>query len=323
MSNNLFDFKGSALDFKVDKVPMHFNHNGHSTVSKDMSALVRADNSVELGFCGNRYVPIQNETVFNFVQSLFSVSTEIEKAYSFDGGTKNVLFSQVIPEFSHKIGNSGDEIQKRVFALFHHRVGFAIRFGLTERVASCKNVFPSLLKETNFRVTHDQLFENKLELGKDLFNSLKTENNIMNQVYDIFASTPLVGEKKKSMSEGIVKHILWMPEKKSIESMSTRAKNKIGVLLECIESEMKSKGENLWGLFNGVTYYANHVSSERKVKDEDQRLFRLFYKSENFMMNRALSYCKRSLNKTLLPALSLSDDDMLVDEYEGNELLLN
>lgn len=308
----MFEFKKSALDFEVEKTPMHFIQDGKATVSKEISALVRKDTGNELGFCGNRYVPIQNETVFNFVQNLFSVETEIERAYAFDGGSKNVLFSDVIPEFSHTMG-LGDLINKRIFALFHHRVGFAVRFGIIERVASCKNVFPTLLKKSTFRVTHNQLFENKLELGKDLFTSLKEENRLMNQVYSLLESTPLVGEKKKAMVDGIIKHVLWMPEKKSIDSMSTRAKNKIATIVECVEAEMVSKGQNMWGLFNGITYYANHVSSEKKVHDEDQRLFRLFYKSENYMMNRALSYCKRSLGKNLLPASVEMDEESMFE----------
>lgn len=286
------EFKNSDIDFLVNKVPLMYDHNGNHIVSKKVACLVREDSGIELGTCGMRYMPIQNETIFNFVKNVFTNETEIASIKSFDDGMKNMLFSEELEDLQF-ITKSGDKVQKRIFALFSHTAGYSVRFGITERVASCSNVFPTLIKQSAFRVTHDNLSESKLELGKELFQVIREENQAMNNLYTILESHKISGVKD---IENIIKASLDIPAKAVIEDLSTRSQNKINAMVSAVESELASKGNNLWGLFNGITYFANHISREAKELNENQKIFQVHLGSEKYMMNRALSFCKRLAN---------------------------
>ena len=49
--------------------------------------------------------------------------------------------------------------------------------------------------------------------------------------------------------------------------ISTRKKNQAKEIADVLGAEIKSHGATLWGLFNGVTYYTNHVANKDKTED--------------------------------------------------------
>ena len=51
--------------------------------------------------------------------------------------------------------------------------------------------------------------------------------------------------------------------------ISTRKKNQISGFETALQKETTSKGGTLWGLFNAVTYYTNHMENS---KDTNQHL---------------------------------------------------
>lgn len=290
----MVEFKNSDIDFQVGKVPYFYNFGGNITPSKKVASLIREDNGIELGYCGKRYQPIQNETIFNFVNNVFENETNIELIKSFEDGATNMLFSEALDDLEF-VTQTGDKVQKRIFAMFNHTAGFSVRFGITERVSSCQNVFPTLIKQSAFRVTHDNLSDSKLNLGKELFQVIREENRSMNELYSILEANSIQGTVKDKHIEDIVKYVLEIPTKKIIDDLSTRTKNKIATIVSSVESELASKGNNLWGLFNGITYYANHIANESKILSPDQKIYRTHLGSENYMMNRALQYCKKNV----------------------------
>jgi hypothetical protein len=50
------------------------------------------------------------------------------------------------------------------------------------------------------------------------------------------------------------------------EDLSSRKKNLIVEFNNIYESELASHGETLWGLFNAVTFYENHVGIKEEKK---------------------------------------------------------
>lgn len=287
-------FEGSEIDFEVKKVPFFFETPaGVKQPSKKISALVREDFNFELGYCGKRYTPIQNKTIFDFVTKVFESETEIEQIHSFEDGATNMLFSSLLPDLEFVLGN--DKVNKRIFAAFNHTAGFSVRFGITEQVESCSNVFPSLLAQSSFRVTHDNLYNSKLDLGKELFKALREENAKMNALYQELSEMPV----EQVDIEDMIKYSLEIPQKAVITELSTRTKNKIALIVDSVEKELASKGNTFWGLFNGMTYFANHVVNEQKQLTPEQQLYKLHYGSENYFMLRALSHAKRSVKSKL------------------------
>lgn len=288
------DFDNSQLDFEVEKVPYFYNSDGTQIVSEKVSSLIRKDNGKELGYCGKRYTPIQNKVVFDFVSKLFENETEIEEVHSFEDGATNMIFSNVLSDLEFTQEN--DRVEKRIFATFQHTAGFSVKFGISEQVISCANVFPFLMKKSNFRVTHDSLYNTKLDAGKQLFANIRKENEEVNQFYQELVENEL-GNYSSDYTDGIIKSVLDIPQKTKIDDLSTRTKNKINAMVGSVERELASKGNNFWGLFNGITYYVNHVSNEAKELSNEQKMFKLHYGSENYLMQRALLYCRNLITE--------------------------
>ena len=44
--------------------------------------------------------------------------------------------------------------------------------------------------------------------------------------------------------------------------------NTIKEVSTAIEKEVKEKGSTLWGLFNGITYYTNHIANHKTTKED-------------------------------------------------------
>ena len=55
---------------------------------------------------------------------------------------------------------------------------------------------------------------------------------------------------------------------KRISEYSTRKRNTIDAINRAIETEIKLEGPTLWGLFNGITRYTNHVAVKPEEKTD-------------------------------------------------------
>jgi hypothetical protein len=90
----------------------------------------------------------------------------------------------------------------------------------------------------------------------------------MQELYEDFVSTPC----SRDLAHKMVDHQLGinlLSSKDKLEELSTRKKNQMEKLYENIYGEMVGdenngnvgKGENLWGLFSGVTRWSTHDKS--------------------------------------------------------------
>ena len=62
------------------------------------------------------------------------------------------------------------------------------------------------------------------------------------------------------------------------DMLSTTKKNRISRFYVDLNGELKEKGDNLWGLFSGVTKYTTHSLS--KTDNSEKKLFGLYGKKE-------------------------------------------
>jgi len=58
------------------------------------------------------------------------------------------------------------------------------------------------------------------------------------------------------------------------ERLSTNVKNKLSRLFIDMNGELKEKGDNVWGLFSGVTKYTTHSLS--KEDNSENKMFGLY-----------------------------------------------
>jgi len=49
--------------------------------------------------------------------------------------------------------------------------------------------------------------------------------------------------------------------------LSTRKRNQLSALDGAISQELRDEGATLWGLFNGITRYTNHIAAPKDRKE--------------------------------------------------------
>lgn len=251
-----------GLDWKVNKMPFHFTGHDGKDHASDYFGLIRSDNDTVLGHCKDSYRAFQNELILDTMKKFADDhGLSIENGGCFGGG-KKIFFQLYIPN-DLKIGRKGDAMKQYIFAANTFDHSARLSFGYTNTVISCQNSFNRALKDTSIRIKHTESGEGRIIELPTLFAEhlqLRKETNEMFLVWD---STPATKKMAKELIARLTGTDAQLTDTKRAE-MTTRSRNILEGLEMSIAREMKEKGETLWGLFNGVTYYANHVKSHPK-----------------------------------------------------------
>ena len=75
------------------------------------------------------------------------------------------------------------------------------------------------------------------------------------------------------------------------EMVSTRTRNKIDTFKVDLKSELDSKGDNMWGLFSGVTKYTTHsIGKNGKGNyDPNSKMFNFYGKREQAIFHELVN----------------------------------
>ena len=86
------------------------------------------------------------------------------------------------------------------------------------------------------------------------------------------------------------------------KDVSTRKLNVVKDFKNAIESEMGEKGETLWGLFNGVTYFTNHIEVKNKKLSERKEHLMLGggYRKNLITFNEIMKFMEAKTKTTVL-----------------------
>jgi len=264
----------SQLDWEVEKVPLfsqcpvsHFNMHGMWSES-GYYGIRRKDNLEVLGVCTKQYQETQNEQIVErAMQIAEAVSGEYEfhKALALNGGKK--IFVQF------KIPHSIEEYDRYIFVVDSNDGSIGLSYGISNTVLSCANQL-YLFASKGKTVKHTKSINIKAdEIAEDISTRLiHTDNTIS------YLKSQLIGDQAV---RNIVKNVMKLPahintvEYNDNKVVSKKTKNKVDKLLECIAKETTEKGDTMWGLLNGVTYYTNHEikNMERDPNGIEKLLF--------------------------------------------------
>lgn len=276
--------KEFGLNWNVDKKPFFFIGGDGDQHPSDYFGLVRSDDHSVLGHCKDSYHAFQNVTILETMKKFADDhGLEITNGGALGGGKK--VFLQLYIPNDLKIGRGGDAMKQYIFAANTFDHSARLSFGYTNTVISCSNTFNRALKDTSIRIKHTKSGEDRIIELPTLFADhlqLRKETNEMFLVWD---STPAT----KAMAKELIAQLTGTDAKMTAAQraeMTTRSRNILEGLEMAINKEMKEKGETLWGLFNGVTYYANHIKSHPK-RDNGQ-LESILVGTGHQMMNNSI-----------------------------------
>lgn len=249
------------LNWDVKKIPLFTNEEGGS-LQTGSYGIFRSDNNAWLSTQGKNYVPLQN---FDLVSSVITASQNIREfnldevhAGQLSQGRK--IYVQ-LPMEDEEIGNS--KVNRWITALNSHDGSSCVAFGSQQTVVICQNTFYMAYKNLT-HVRHNMNAKDKLmAMANDLNNSLM-EDKLLTEQFKRWVDMPVT----PIQIEMVKKSIVSLSEDKEGEKISMRKQNQLIKIDRAIEQEFSLEGENLWGLFNGVTRYTNHNMSLSKTRDE-------------------------------------------------------
>lgn len=216
-----------------------------------------------LGSVKGRYEIMQNfELAETIIAATESLNINTNRGGQLQDGRKVYLQAQLPDAY---IGKSN--VKRYITALNSHDGSSSIGFGSSNQVVVCKNTFHAALNEcTKFR--HTQSASARIDAAIADFRQTIAADEKMFKAFEVMAS--------KDVNENIVKKVIesiFSVETKSKQNeVSTRKKNQIEQFAQAYAIEKDLEGDTLWGLFNAVTRYTNHMAAPSDAEKKENYL---------------------------------------------------
>jgi hypothetical protein len=217
-------------------------------------ALVREDTSHVLGIHSKTYDPYQNEELLDLLHKITDkTGLEFHSGGMFDNGEK--VFFQ-LKSNDHRIG--GDLIEGYITGINSFDGSTSLGFGNYDRTVSCRNSFWRGYSFLDNKLRHSQNMRPKIEQILKRIDLLLEEEKVIFNTIDKFNDVRITPE----IREMVMNLMFDLEGQEKKEDISTRKLNLINKFEIDLGIEMSTKGDNLWGLFSGVTRYTTHSMKE-------------------------------------------------------------
>jgi phage/plasmid-like protein (TIGR03299 family) len=232
----------------------------------DKIGIVREDDSTILGIHSNGYVPYQNDQM---MELLFKVSQQtgldVHRGGLFGGGRK--VFVQLK---SNDLTLGTDRIEGYVTGINSFDGSTSLSFGPSSKTISCQNTFFGVYKDLNSKVRHTKNMELKID---DICRQIE---GVVEEEKNVFGSIVKMSETRfdDMIKDRVIKSLFNIEKNadiKDIDTLSSVTQNKLSRFYVDLNGEIQGKGDNLWGLFSGVTKYTTH--SMGKGDNSENKMF--------------------------------------------------
>lgn len=192
---------------------------------------------------------------------------EVERGGTFDGGGK--VFLQIGRQDKYV---AKDIVQRWVTGINSFDGSTSLKWGGTNTTISCRNSFWAAYRGLDTTIRHTknmrQLVENSLQVIRKIEEADKT----LFEVFANFANTSADQSTIKRVVEKVTSVDIMKKQSEAEKDYSTRAMNNAKELTQSIVTEMSDKGDNLWGLFSGMTHYTSHRAGSDKTREKSKAL---------------------------------------------------
>ena len=242
------------LDFTVSKRKMLYEGTYDGTYNTPFFCTVNDKTTEALGPVRSRYTVLQNADLLDNILNKLEPDTydlSESKCGMFSGGRKIYFFIKL--KSGIVMGEDGLDVY--LYALSSHDGSQRLVYGVSTKTHSCSNMFATLMadKDNNYVVKHTA----KIEKDNKLFiNDLIDRNliGIKNLFTIMRAHAPT-----ETFRDKFLNIVASTKGKKKIVQV---VKDKRREFAESILAEMGDKGNNYYGLFNGLTHYLTHKHSK-------------------------------------------------------------
>ena len=252
----------SGLNWKVEKQSVQTT-SGIIIPSK--KALVRMDTETVLGIHSENYEPYQNDELLDLLYKIGkSTGLVLHTGGSFKGGEK-VWFQLK----SNDMILNNDKIEGYVSGFNSFDGKTALGFGNSSTTISCMNTFWRGYKEVNTRLRHSSAMRPRIEEILSRIDLLMEEERIMFREIKRMSEKQFTGEQKELITKKLFD--IAIEDRLDSPELSTRKKNQLWQFNYDLQTEVAQKGDNLWGLFSGITRYTTH--SMKRGDNSESKMF--------------------------------------------------
>lgn len=256
----------NGLDWGVTKKAFHIEMDGEFVPTDDYG-LVHTRTKEVLNSVKSGYNVSQNLHIIQLMLmgvKPFGDRLKVVKAGQLNGGRKVYIQIQITGDAF--IG--GDTVKRYVTIIDSNDGSTSLSVGIGDKTMSCSNQFFYFYKNGDAKFRHSASMTQKMKEIPSLIEVALSRSMKMTELYTKFQSTPC----SRELAHSLVKDQLGVcsldaPE--VIAELSARKLNTMNALYDNIYGEMDGdagngnvgKGENLWGLFSGVTRWTTHDKS--------------------------------------------------------------
>ena len=248
-----------GLDFTIEKAPLVAMNSEGEQMLTPYYGLFNTKSGECINTCKEGYHVSQNADVVEMVLKgieKYSDKLKVSKAGSINGGRR--VFMQLEIEGDSKVG---DDIVKRYVTIIDSNDGSTgLSVGIGDEVAHCSNQFFRFYDEGNAKFRHTATLQQKIQTIPLLIETALNESMRQIKIYKKFQSTALTQE----LANNMVNAVLGYDRFSNINELPVKSINRMETLYSNIDTECVIAGNNVWGLFNGLTRYTTHEHSTPK-----------------------------------------------------------
>ena len=237
------------------------------------TALVREDNNAILSVMSDGYYPYQNHELIELLDKVSNqTGLEVVKGGEFKNGRR--VYVQ-LKSADLRLGN--DKIEGYLTGINSFDGSTSLAFGPSNITISCMNTFFAAFKQMETKIRHTK----NMVIKVDEF--CKTLENILDDEQQMFRNIEKLSENRftNKIKDEVIRSLFNIKhdvDLKDEEQTSTQLKNKLSRFYIDLNGELQGKGDNLWGLFSGVTKYTTHSLS--KGDNTEAKMFDVYGQRE-------------------------------------------
>lgn len=247
--------ESTGLNWEVKKEPL-FHGTGKETDFYGIFKYDQADYRTPskcFGTVKDRYRPFQNwELADTIVRATDGIGIVTNKGGQLSGGSKVFLQAELPDEY---VGKS--DVKRWVTVLNSHDGSSSIGFGSTNMVVVCQNTFHRAFKDTQ-KFRHTESAKERIETAVRQFQQTIAEDKRM---FDTFKRMSELRPDESIVQAVINKLFSVDVNNTKRDDISTRKVNQLQQFAQAYNTERDLEGDTVWGLFNAVTRYTNHIAA--------------------------------------------------------------
>jgi phage/plasmid-like protein (TIGR03299 family) len=279
--------ESAGLNFAVEKWSLRTEQN--SLQVENHYATVRTDTDEVLGVVGSRYEPIQNKDAFTTFDTLVGDGEAVYHTAGALGNGERIWILAKLPDYIRINGN--DLVEKFLLLTNSHDGSSVVRVKLTPIRVVCENTLSVALSgtEQEVRIRHTIQGVEKLKEAHEILglsNRLYVElESIFNRMNRMKVTAPMLTKYVEEI----------FPDLPNLERSSKRERirEKVFELAEIGTGAEMAKG-TLWGAYNAVTEFVDHVRLDNKT--DSARLKSMWFGSGEGIKKRAFTVATEMLN---------------------------